>query len=98
MATGIYEYTLADGSSRWRAVYRTSNGVLAQKRGFRGPREAQRWRTAMLAAGHRGEVIAARERFAERFDGWLREHRPRIEDGTYRDYRVHGEKRLKPFF
>jgi integrase len=98
MATGVYEYTLADGSSRWRAVYRTSNGVLAQKRGFRGPREAQRWRTATLAAVHRGEVIATRERFAERFDAWLAEHRPRIEDGTYRDYRVHGDKRLKPFF
>src|SRR4051812_38230762 len=26
------------------------------------------------------------------------EHRPRIEPGTYRDYRVHGEQRLKPFF
>ncbi|MEA2181790.1 MAG: Phage integrase, N-terminal SAM-like domain, partial [Solirubrobacteraceae bacterium] len=47
---------------------------------------------------HRGEVSATRERFTERFDAWLAEHRSRIEDGTYRDYRVHGERRLKPFF
>jgi integrase len=52
----------------------------------------------MLAAVYRGDVVAVRGTFAERFDAWLEEHRPRIEPGTYRDYRVHGEKRLKPFF
>lgn len=75
VAVGVYEYRLAYGTSRWRAVYRTSNALLAQKRGFRGPRDAQRWRTAMLAAVHRGEVVATRERFSERFDSWLRDGR-----------------------
>jgi integrase len=43
-------------------------------------------------------VVAVPGTFAERFDAWLAEHRPRIEPGTHRDYRVHGERRLKPFF
>jgi Phage integrase, N-terminal SAM-like domain len=29
---------------------------------------------------------------------WLREHRPRLEEGTYRDYRNHADRRLTPFF
>jgi integrase len=98
MAEGVYPYTLADGTIRFYAMYRTSNGVLRKKRGFASEREGARWRTQTLAAVYRGEVIAVRGTFAERFDAWLEEHRPRIEPGTYRDYRVHGEKRLKPFF
>lgn len=38
------------------------------------------------------------ETFAAYIDRWLREHRPRIEEGTYLDYRSHVELRLKPFF
>jgi integrase len=98
MAEGVYRYTLADGTVRFYAMYRTSNGVLRKRRGFASEREAVRWRTQMMAAVYRGEVVAVRGTFAERFDAWLEEHRPRIESGTYRDYRVHGDKRLKPFF
>lgn len=98
MATGVYPYELGDGSVRFYVKYRTSNGVPRTRRGFRSEREAVRWRTQTLAAVYRGEVVAVRGTFAERFDAWLEEHRPRIEPGTYRDYRVHGEKRLKPFF
>jgi integrase len=98
MADGVYTYTLADGSVRFYVKYRTSNGVPRTRRGFLTEREALRWRTQTLAAVYRGEVVAIRGSFAERFDAWLEEHRPRIEPGTYRDYRVHGEKRLKPFF
>jgi integrase len=98
MAEGVYPYTLADGTVRFYVMYRTSNGVLRKRRGFVSEREAVRWRTQTLAAVYRGEVIAVRGTFAERFDAWLEEHRPRIEPGTYRDHHVHGEKRLKPFF
>jgi integrase len=98
MADGVHPYELADGTIRFYVKYRTSNGVQRKKRGFRSEREARRWRTQTLAAVYRGEVVAVPGTFAERFDAWLAEHRPRIEDGTYRDYRNHGEKRLKPFF
>jgi hypothetical protein len=98
MATGVYPYELGDGSIRYYVKYRTSNGVQRMRRGFRSEREAVRWRTQTMAAVYRGEVVAVRGTFAARFDAWLEEHRPRIEPGTYRDYRVHGEKRLKPFF
>jgi integrase len=98
MATGVYPYTLGDGSVRYYVKYRTSNGVPRTRRGFRSEREAARWRTQTMAAVYRGEVVAIRGTFAERFDAWLEEHRPRIEPGTYQDYRVHGERRLKPFF
>jgi integrase len=98
MAEGVYPYTLVDGTVRFYVMYRTSNGVMRKRRGFVSEREAVRWRTQTLAAVYRGEVVAVRGTFTERFDAWLEEHRPRIEPGTYRDYRVHGEKRLKPFF
>jgi integrase len=98
MGDGVYAYTLADGGVRFYVKYRTTNGVARTRRGFRSERDARRWRTQTLAAVYRGEIVAVRGTFAERFDRWLEEHRPRIEPGTYRDYRVHGEKRLKPFF
>jgi integrase len=98
MPAGIYPYRLRDGTVHYYVKYRTSNGVARTRRGFRSEREATRWRTQTLAAVYRGEVVATRGSFAERFDAWLAEHRPRIEPGTYQDYRVHGEKRLKPFF
>jgi integrase len=98
MAIGVYPYTLADGTLRFAVQYRTSNGVQRKRRGFRSEREAIRWRTQTMAAVYRGEVVVVRGTFTERFDRWLEEHRPRIEPGTYRDYRVHGDKRLKPFF
>src|SRR4051794_26897112 len=98
MADGVYPYALADGRVRFYVKYRTSNGVARTRRGFRSEREATRWRTQTLAAVYRGEIVALPGTFAERFDAWLAEHRPRIEPGTHRDYRVHGERRLKPFF
>src|SRR3954471_14617380 len=98
MADGVYPYTLADGTVRFYVKYRTSNGVQRKRRGFAAEREATRWRTQTMAAVYRGEVVAVRGTFAERFDAWLAEHRPRIEPGTSRDSHVHGEKRLKPYF
>lgn len=99
MAKGsIYPYELADGSVRHMVVYRTSNGVQRKKKGFRGVREAERFLNRTMADVDSGKVIATRDTFASYIDRWLAEHRPRIEEGTYRDYRVHVERRLKPFF
>jgi len=47
--------------------YRTSNGVQRKRRGFRSEREAVRWRTHTMAAVDRGEIVAVRGTFAERF-------------------------------
>ena len=82
MATGVYPYELGDGTVRFYVKYRTSNGDARTRRGFRSQREAARWRTQTMAAVYRGEVVAVRGTFAERFDSWLEEHRPRIEPGT----------------
>jgi integrase len=99
MARGsIYPRALTDGTTVFDVRYRTSNGVQRHKRGFRKEREAQKFLNAQLAAVDRGEVIASAQTFARYFDDWLAEHRPRLEDGTYRDYEVHGRLRLKPFF
>jgi hypothetical protein len=93
-----YEYRLRDGSRRFEVVYRTSNGVQRKKRGFRGTREAERYLNERLALVDRGQVVATRERFAAYVERWLREHRPRLEEGTYRAYRNHVDRRLTPFF
>ena len=99
MAKGtIYPYNLADGARRYSVMYRTSNGVQKQKRGFRSRRDAERWLNQTMAAVDRGEVVASAERFGPYIDRWLSEHRPQLEEGTYRDYRVHIERRLKPYF
>jgi predicted transcriptional regulator len=95
---GIYRYKLANGGDRWMVKFRTSNGVQRMKRGFKGPREAEAYLNQMMAAVDRGSVISAKGTFAEYIDLWLEEHRPRLEAGTYDDYRVQIERRLKPFF
>lgn len=69
-----------------------------KKKGFSGVREAERFLTQTMAEVNAGRVIASGDTFATYIDRWLVEHRPRIEEGTYRDYRVHVERRLKPFF
>jgi len=99
MARGsIYPRQLVSGVTVFDVRYRSSNGVQRHKRGFRTRRDAQRHLNEQLALVDRGEVIVTTTTFAAYFDAWLAEHRPRIEDGTYRDYEIAGRKRLKPFF
>jgi integrase len=99
MARGsIHAYRLADGSERWMVMYRTSNGVQRSKRGFKGHREAEAFLNQMMAAVDRGQVVSAKDSFAQYIDHWLEEHRPRLEPGTCREYEAHIERRLKPFF
>ena len=99
MARGsILPYELADGRQRWMVKFRTSNGVQKLKRGFKGPRDAEAHLNQVMAAVDRGDVVSAKDSFSQYIDRWLEEHRPRLEEGTYRDYQVHIEQRLKPFF
>jgi integrase len=94
----IYPYELADGSTRYLVMYRSSNGVQRKKKGFQGRREAERFLNKTMAAVDAGRVVASRDTFAAYIDRWLAERRPRLEENTYRDYRINIERRLKPFF
>ncbi len=99
MAQGsIYPYALADGSTRYLVMYRSSNGVQKKKQGFLGRREAERFLNKTMADVDAGRIVATRDTFSAYIDGWLDERRPRLEESTYRDYRINIEKRLKPFF
>jgi integrase len=96
---GIYEYLLGDGTIRYRALYRASDGSQRQKRGFTTRREARRWRaeiTTRAAAG--GVKPSPKESFGEFFDRWLEKRKPYLELGTWHDYEIHGRLRIKPFF
>ena len=67
MARGsIYPRTLANGSTVYDVRYRTSNGVPKQKRGFRKPREAERFLNEQLVAADRGELVESRSELAIR--------------------------------
>lgn len=99
MARGsIYSRELRDGTVVFDVRYRSSNGAQRHKRGFRRRRDAERYLNEQLASVDRGDVVVTSTTFAAYFDAWLAEHRPRLEDGTYRDYEITGRKRLKPFF
>lgn len=99
MAQGsIYPYELADGTRRYLVMYRASNGVQRLKRGFSGRRDAERFLNKTMAAVDAGRVIATRRTFGDYVERWLEERRFRLEEPTYRDYRTHVERRLKPFF
>jgi integrase len=96
---GIYEYTLTDGSIRYRVPYRASDGSQRTKRGFTSRREARRWKaeiTTRAAAG--GVKPSPKESFGVFFDRWLAKRKPYLELGTWHDYEIHGRLRIKPFF
>lgn len=78
--------------------YRRSDGSSGTKRGFASRTAARKARRQLVGAIERGEVRVCREDFATFFDSWLRGRRPFISPGTFADYGVHGEKRLKPAF
>jgi integrase len=79
-------------------MYRTSNGVQKIRRGFASRRAARAWRAQQVAAAARGEVVDNRDNFGSYIDRWLRERRPHLEDGTYRNYELDIRLRLKPYF
>ena len=84
VVTYSIKYRLADGTQVKRAI---------------GPsrREAERALTKALAAVDRGELRGGGgETFASYARRWLEEHRPRVEAGTFRDYRKSVEMYLIP--
>ena len=93
---GIYAYETRAGT-RYYFKYRKSDGRSATRRGFASPRAARRERERVVVSAALGEQSSTTETFGEFFDDWLRNRRPYLEPGTYRDYEIHGRKRLETF-
>lgn len=98
MARGsISTRTAKSGAVTHYIHYRTADGTQVKKAVGPSLRAAERALTAALAAVDRGELrTVTRETFAEYAERWLAEHRPRVEAGTFADYRKSVEKYLIP--
>jgi hypothetical protein len=83
---------------RWRYVFRQSDGRLTSRRGFTSRAAALQARASAVEQVRRGEVRATRDTFAEFWATVLEAKRPYVTAGTLQDYRVHGERRLLPWF
>ena len=94
---GVYAYETTDGP-RWRCVFRQSDGRLTSRRGFTSRSAAVHARASAVEQVRRGEVRATRETFGEFWATMLEAKRPYVTAGTLQDYRVHGERRLLPWF
>ena len=92
---GVYRYETKAGL-RWRFVYRRSDGSLTSRRGFTSRRAALDARRAMVESVRRGEIVAARETFADFYAAFLEAKRPYVSAGTWVDYEIQGRKRLIP--
>lgn len=94
---GVYSYRTADGT-RWRFVYRRSDGAQTTKRGFASERAARDARRRLIEQVERGEVRHTKETFADYWERWLGQRRPYLEPGTWSGYEIAGRKRLLPAF
>jgi integrase len=94
---GVYSYRTADGT-RWRFVYRRSDGSQTTKRGFVSERAARDARRRLIEQVERGEVRHTKDTFAGYWERWLAQRRPYLEPGTWSDYEIAGRKRLLPAF
>jgi hypothetical protein len=92
---GVYAYATAAGT-RWRFVFRQSDGSLTTRRGFSSRGAAVAARRTMIEQVRRGEVRASRETFAEFWASVLEAKRPYVTAGTLQDYTTQGRKRLLP--
>jgi hypothetical protein len=94
---GVYAYETRDGT-RYRFLFRHSDGALSTRRGFMSRRAAVTARRRLVESIERGEVKPARETFGEFWARYLEERRPYLTSGTLIDYKTHGRKRLLPTF
>jgi integrase len=92
---GVYSYETRRGS-RWRFVYRRSDGSQTTKRGFLSEKAARDARRRLIEQIERGEVRHTREAFEAYWNRWLARRKPYLEAGTWQDYEIHGRKRLVP--
>ena len=95
---GVYAYETAAGT-RWRFVFRQSDGSLTTRRGFDEPRRRGRPRGAPPSRRSAAARCARRARpSASSGRSVLEAKRPYVTAGTLQDYATHGRKRLLPWF
>jgi integrase len=92
---GVYSYNTAD-TTRWRFVYRRSDGTQTTKRGFLSEKAARDARRRLVEKIERGEVRHTKESFETFWTRWLARRKPYVELGTWEGYEVQGRKRLVP--
>lgn len=96
MARGsIIERVAKDGTRTYSIKYRDAAGRQVKRAIGSSRRDAERALTRALSEVERGALAPSREAFADYATRWLEEHRPRIEQGTYEDYRA-AVRRLIP--
>jgi len=94
---GVYPYQAPGGKTLYYCRYPRSDGTWTTKRGFPSQRAANSFRTTAINDARRGAVATTpKDSFEVLFDRWLSRRRAYLSEGTYRDYEVHGRKRLKP--
>jgi integrase len=91
----IYAYSTQAGT-RYRFTYRDSAGKQTTKRGFRSRAAARKERERLMGRVHRGEVRVSRESLERYWLRYLKARKPYLENGSWQDYRRHGELRILP--
>ena len=91
----IYPYETAEGT-RYYYKYRDATGRGSSKRGFTSRQAARKDRERLMGRVHRREVCVSRKTLATHWAHYLRQRRPYLENGTWQDYRRHGERRILP--
>jgi hypothetical protein len=93
----IYAYATKTGT-RYRFVFRQSDGSLSSRRGFTSRRAAATARRKLVESIDRGEVVVYRESFETFWERLVVEKRAYLTPGAHLDLVAHGRKRLVPFF
>jgi integrase len=94
---GIYAYETRDGT-RYRFLFRQSDGRMSSRRGFTSRRAATTARRKLVESIDRGEVVVYREDFETFWERLVVEKRAYLTPGAHLDLTAHGRKRLVPFF
>ena len=94
---GIYAYETTAGT-RWRFVFRQSDGKASTRRGFTSRAAAATARRRLVESISRGEVKVARETFGAFWARMLEQRRPYLTTGSFADFEAHGRTRLLPTF
>ena len=92
---GVYAHETRAGT-RYRFVFRQSDGSLSTRRGFTSRRAAATARRRLVESIERGEIKVARESFETFWLRLLEERRPYMTKGSAEDFQTHGRKRLLP--